>query len=454
MDVANWRRLPSASQTAMNGARRKVLRRIASVLDRLYSPRGWKVPTSIADLDVPNVLTRKLRLKGHRTLLLTDSGLDDLRAVASEIEDTAEFDGRANYSDIYAACRAVLEETLSSRLRPDDAEEFIQLVKDRLAPRIDDWTFAVPIYGIELVDVKSLELGSLKVVVAAASLLNEWGVQHLEERAQKTIELTRARYWLVGSAAGTAAVAQEQFRAQAELAVGMLAISAASMFEHGARSFRIGVVMSPEEAYGAAAWFSWPKRIPSLTTHHKYVRSQGFKIDAELIGQFDGAGVLAKAFSIFQSGERTPLEEAFVRAVYWYSDAHREAVSVMKLIKYWSCVETFFSAENKGITRSVSVGLASVVAFGRFRFVALEDYEEVKRRAVKLYGLRSRAVHGAAHRHVSDRDAADLSQWVAWMLINIIDLIHRGYTRPDELRETSVQLDSQATALIGEAGTQ
>lgn len=421
----------------------KKLRTIDFALDRFFTPKAWVAPRSIDDFKVPDILARELRLEGNRTLLMTDAGLEQLRAIVSIIDDADVFDGLASFSDVYSASQDVLEECLSRGQRPDKSAEFVDLVKTRLDPKIDTRTYAVPIFGLELVGVESLELGSMRVVPAAVSQLDAAGVKHGHSDVVRTIEATKARLWLIGSTRGTASVAEEKFRGQAQLAVGMLAIAAASMFKNGAAGFRIGIVMSPEDAYGPSSWLSWAERDHTLSTHAKYLSSQDFKIDADLVRQFRDSGVFFKALALLQAEARTPLEDAIARAVYWYSDAHREAVPVMKLVKYWSCVETFFSAENKDITKSVSTGLACVLVFGGYNFVPRTDYTATKTRIVKLYGLRSRALHRAAHLHVSGQDVADLSQWVAWMIINMVTFVERGYTRIEQIKEMSDKLDAQ-----------
>jgi len=422
---------------------KKGARTVDLALERFFNPKAWVVPRSMDDFKVPNALARELKLEGNRVLLMTETGLTHLRTIVSVIDDADVFDGQANYSDVDSACRGVLTESLSKGQRPSDAKEFIDLISKRLAPKIDTRTYAVPIFGLELIGVESLELGSMRVVPAAVSHLEAAGVKHETSDVGKTIEITKTRLWLIGSARGTATVAEEKFRAQAEITVGMLAVSAASMYEYGATGFRIGVVMSPEDAYGKSAWLSWTERERTLTTHMKVVKSQDFKIDANLLRQFNDVRLFARAFALFQAEARTPLVEAITRALYWYADAHREAVPVMKLVKYWSCVETFFSADNKDLARSVSVGLTRVLVFGDFEFVPLADYAATKKRIVKLYDLRSRAVHRGAHRHVSKRDAADLSQWVAWMLINIIALVECGYSQVGQIKKISERLDAQ-----------
>jgi hypothetical protein len=297
--------------------------------------------------------------------------------------------------------------------------------------------------GIKLVDIEVLHLGCFTIVPASLDVLTTAGVEDADDRVASVIKQTKTKYWLVGSVRGTARVAEEKFQAQANLVVGMLAVCAASMYQHGAHGFRIGVVMSPVEAYGPSAWLSWTERKRTLTTHHKFLSKQDFEVSQELVKQLQDEDILNVACRFFQNETRTPLEEAITKAVYWYSEAHRESVPVMKLVKYWSAVEIFFSISQAEITRSVSSGLAAVLVFGGFAFVPLADYIKTKRRIADLYTARSKAVHRASHSHVSELDAAELSQWVAWMLINMVAFQMRGYTTVEQIKEHSDRLDAR-----------
>lgn len=148
--------------------------------------------------------------------------------------------------------------------------------------------------------------------------------------------------------------------------------------------------------------------------------------------------MIYRALAILQASDRTELEEAISRAVYWYSDAHRDPVLVMKLVKYWSCVEAFFSFENQKITHAVSAGLASILVFGGFRFVPPSEYSTLKKQITNLYSLRSRAVHRGSHQHTTEEDVAQFSQWVSWMIISMVVLVEQGYTT---LKEVKAQID-------------
>jgi hypothetical protein len=151
-----------------------------------------------------------------------------------------------------------------------------------------------------------------------------------------------------------------------------------------------------------------------------------------------------RAFALVANGEGNALENAIVRAIYWFSDAQRDPVPVMQFVKYWSCVETFFSQKEE-VIRSVASGLATVLVAGGFGFFPADEYTTLKKRITKLYTLRCRALHGGSYLHVTDRDVADLSQWTAWMVITMLSLVERGYLSPEQVRGQTERLDAAFT---------
>lgn len=426
------------------------LRALNRLLDQLFSVKSFIVPPAFKNFSGLDFLARELRLSDNRQMWLSDRGMALLRDISTALDRADLFDGLAGYSDVAGGCRQVVQDWLSKWSRPDGAGEFVELVRQAVEPQICRHTFVVSLYGVELDGIDSIVLGSFRVVRPSAGYLTASGVNFDMTTIQRNLKAMESYLWLVGDASGTCDVAERKFTAHAELIVGMLAVSAASMHEYGASGFRIGVVMSPEQAYGRSVWMLWTDKKKSLVTSAKFVGSQSLQINQELVEQLRAATVFDRSFAIFESGDNSPLEAAIKRAVYWYSDAHRDSVPVMKLVKYWSCVETFFSGEksengqavSQSITSSVSIGLACVLVFGGFQFVPEKEYAGFKARIRKLYDLRSRAVHGAVHHHVSVRDTAELSQWVAWMLINMIAFVERGYKTPEQIKSRAEELDA------------
>jgi hypothetical protein len=423
----------------------KQLRTIEFSVKRLFGDSSFTSPCVDKNQSPKEFLTRQLNLPDHRTISLTDSGLEHMRKIVATLDEANIFDGKVNYADVWLACRQIIENFLSRLEMPENSAEFVDLIRKNLSAKIKVFTFVVPLFGVEMDGIDEIPLGTMRVIKPSMDFFDSFGIKHDHVDTKTLFETSNYCLWLIGSADGTLDVALEKFRINAELSVGILSVCAASMYEHGASGFRIGTIMSPEQAYGRAIWISWDNASMAATMHYKFVSTQNFPVDTHLIQQLATSDVLKKAFSIIESSQRTPLEDAIARSIYWFSDAQREKFQAMKLVKFWSCVEVFFSAENQDITRSVSVGLACVLVFGGYKFVAEQDYETLKKRIANLYKLRSRAVHRASHQHVSYTDTADLSKLVAQMILNMISFAEQGRKDVKEIKKATDQIDKRIT---------
>lgn len=305
---------------------------------RLFSVKSLLVPKSLSDfqeIPVKQHFSRMLKLIGNQTVFLTDSGYEHFRAVIDIIDKADLFEGMADSSDIWTAWHKVVEKWLSNGLEPENADEVVHAITELVAQEIDDHTFIVPLFGIELDSVDSFALGIMTIIRMSVDVLHASGIEHDHANVPHLLELNKNYLWLKGTTRGTPRVAQQKFSDQAALTVGMLAITAASMYELGASGFRIGIIMSPEEAIGRSVWFSWPERTHSLTTHYASPKGQMFAVNKALRDESDMVRIIYSTFTILQQANgRTELEEAIARAVYWYSDAQRDSILVMKLVKY------------------------------------------------------------------------------------------------------------------------
>ena len=412
---------------------------------RICSAKSIVIPQSIRDIPAKEFLSRELRMPGNRSVFLTDSGLTHFRSVVEIIDKANLFDGTANFSDIWSAWVKVAGGWFSEGVVPENAQEVLHAIANLVRLAVQEYTYIVPVRGIELDGADSFDLAGMTVLRMSLNVLDSAQIQHDHEKVSQLLDQNKNHLWLRGSARGTPKVAQQRFSDQATLIVGVLAIAAASMYEHGAINFHIGMVMNPEESVGQSTWFSWNEKDRTLSTHYQFARGQGFPINKVLGEKSDLVDMVSRAIEISQASERSELEEAITRSIYWFSDAHRDPVLVMQLVKYWSCVEAFFSFENEEITQAVSSGLASILVFGGFDFVPLEEYEVTKRAIARFYKLRSKAVHRGSHQHTTERDVAQFSQWVAWMIVTMVALAERGYTTLRQVKCQTERLDKQAT---------
>lgn len=422
---------------------KKQARIIQRALGQLAGEKAYKPIRSLQDLE-GTLFGRELRLSNHRMVLLTDHGTAQVEQIVKTTVEADPYAGLADYADVWSASWKTLEELVSSGQMADSAQEWLGLISSRIKPQIHSRAIVVPFVGVELKGIEELVLGSFKLLRPSIRHLEAMGVQHKWADLPKIIAGYRnGELWLHGCACGTPRVAERRFRTLADLVAGLLAVAVAVLSKSGATRVFISPNMTGHDSHGDATWFSWEDEGAEFTIHRSGIRGVPFEIGSGLRDELYQASVISTAMRIFESEIRTPLEEAIARGFHWFADAHRDPTPVMQFVKYWSCIETFFSIDDEEITRSVSVGVAAVLVFGGFEFAPREHYATVKKRVASLYGLRSRAVHRAARSHITESDVRELSRYAAQLLINAVSFVERGYQRPDEVKRHSRRLDEQ-----------
>ena len=421
----------------------KQARIIKRALAQLAGAKSFKPIRSLDDFgDVP--FGRELQLTDHRMVLLSDRAMEQVEMIVATTVEVDPFEGLADYADIWSASWKTLEELVSNGQMAESAEEWLNHISGRIKPQIQSRIVIVPFVGVELKGIDDLTLGSFKLLRPSTGHLETMGVDHEWANVSKVIEGYRDReLWLQGCVRGTPRVVESRFRTLADLIAGLLAVAVGVLSKSGATRVFVSPNMSGHDSHGDATWFSWDAETANFTTHGSGLRGVPFEIDSGLREQLYQASTFATAMKIFEAETRTPLEEAIARGFHWFADAHRDPTPVMQFVKYWSCIETFFSNDRDEITKSVSIGIAAVLVFGGYEFVPQSDYANVKRRAANLYALRSQAVHRASRTHVNERDVADLSRYAAQLLINMLSFVERGYQSPGEIKQHCMRLNDQ-----------
>lgn len=421
---------------------RKQTRTIERAMSHLTRNKSFIDVRSIEDLKAVSI-THELHLPDGSIKTLSDSGLEQLETMVLTVHNANAFRGLADHTDLWNVSKKTFAELSAANLMPKTAQEWLRLLSAKLAPEIRSRTFVIPFVGIELDGIDELALGPYKIIRPSISFLEQAGIDHRRTDVPSKLQSYRSwELWLTGSVLGTHRVAESHIRTQSVLIAGLIAVVAATILSDGATNLFISPNMTGHDTDGRATWFSWGEAGSNFTLHSSKLRGLPFPIDSNLRSQLVNASYIMTAMRIFQSEKRTPLEEAVTRGFHWFADAHRDPTQVMQLVKYWSCIETLFSSDREGITRSLSVGVASVLVFGGYEFAKPDDYKDLKKRVAKLYDLRSQAVHQASRNHVKVRDVAELSKFTGQLLLNALSFIEDGYQTPAQIKAHSQRLDA------------
>lgn len=186
-------------------------RKLLYAAQRLFSIKSLLIPESISEIPRKLYFQRELRPIGNRSIFLTDSGFEHFYTVVDVIDRSNFLGGMAEFSDIWKAWRIVVETWLSNGVKPKCADEVVQAIADLVAQEIDDHTFIVPLFGVELEGVDSFALGAMSILRMSVDVLNSAGIKHDRADLPHLLELNKHNLWLRSTMRGTSNVAQQKF---------------------------------------------------------------------------------------------------------------------------------------------------------------------------------------------------------------------------------------------------
>lgn len=356
---------------------------------------------------------------------MSKQGADAHDRIAKTLHEAGICGDEALYSDLWRATRTVVERLLSQKKCPEDAHEMASLVRLELASYVSSRTFLASLIGVKLVDIEELQLGSMLITKSVAT--------HVEKQELST---SKKPEWLwhllaedpciVGTFVGTQNAAKRKFTEQAHLLSGFLAVVAGSRYTRGATAFDIRAVIGTSESSQSSGYLFWDTVDKSVGWGTSGGKGQALEIDKERAAELTESDAAGYGFWLLQKNRRNDVEEAIARAVYWFGDAHRDPVPVMQFVKYWSCIECFFSLGDELITESLAIGVVGTLTFGYLQILQASEYALNKAKAKKLYTKRSKAIHSASYGHISHGDLALLSQWAAITILNLVSFANAG----------------------------
>jgi hypothetical protein len=415
----------------MNAKQRRIIEREVATL---FSKRALPIrPTLEEWTENPTVRTEQ----GDRPLSVV--ALAALRLVTSLIGGIPEIRTSCSPKEIAEEVFERYSSWVASSREPT-GQEFSDDVVGALRAKVKVHELLISIEGIDLVDQEAIDLGSMKISKADPKLLEgvEWGgILDFDW----VYGLFKDKLWLVGSSQGSPAVAVRRFEHRAALTVGLLAVCGALLYKGAIWRSHVRLASSPSTK---AAWSTlcWEQGGAEPRLINSGEGKQDLPMNAESMAFLRRVCFLDRIVALLGEGERTEVQNAIVRALYWFGDAHGDRNRVMRFIKLWTCVECFFAIEETEITEANARGIAALLTFTGYGIVEPKDYPKFKRRLKALYGLRSKAIHRAEFDLVENADLEEFSHWVAWMIISMVALAERGYRTLADVKKQVLRLDA------------
>ncbi|MGE8359266.1 hypothetical protein [Pseudomonas sp.] len=312
-------------------------------------------------------------------------------------------------------------------------------IRENIKQRITSHTIATPIHGIHLENTDSINLGNFKITNADRDILKDCiSSADMIESAWKPMQHS---LWLLGTIQGTSEYSQKKFISTARSTCALLSLVAATVLELGAA--RVSIQPELCGARGGAVSFMINNTTRELSLYREVGSPCTFQISEIYIDYITGNDWFYPLLEFLQNPPKTPseIQKTLTRSIYWFYEAQSDPAPEMKLVKFWSCIECFYSFTKKEITQSIINGMIATLVFGGYKAYPLEAIPTLKKEIEDNYDLRSRAVHDAQHEHIPLQDVANVSRWAGFLVMELFSLSHQlGYTTRKEVKEQTDRL--------------
>lgn len=426
-----------------NAMKPKQKRIVERDVESLFSPKAILPKQTLEDIRQLGFFQPSIKFKGG-TLYLSEKAIAALSRLTDTVCGLKEISDSVSRNEVSWQVSKSHNDWIEKLLQPT-GQEFIDGVVDTLSATVKDYQFLAQIEGLDLKGQAVIQLGSYRIQRSDRALFEaiQFGgnldIDSVYDQFKDTL-------WLIGPAKGSDDVASERFEHMATLTVGTLAICGAVLYRGAIWRSRVCAIISPLEHRKAISILRWERGGDNPSLKREWGREQDLPLDSQAIAHLNREYFLQRLASLPEQTDRSELEDAIVRSVYWFADAYRDPNPTMQFIKLWSCAECFFAIDKERVTDLNAKGFAVTLTFAGFRVIDVDDYPEFKRRVKELYELRSQAIHRAAFGHIKTKDLDDLSYWVAWVIISMVALSAQGYSTLRQVQAQTSRLDRLSDA--------
>lgn len=408
-------------------------------LETLFSTKAFIIPATIEVWKSLGFFHPQVRTE-NGALPMSPAGTAALRRLTGIMQKIPELRDSCSSKEIAVQVHESYEGWIKRLLQPD-GQEFVDGVRDALLAAVKERVFLVGVEGLDLEDLDRLNLGLTTICKADPALLSE-----VEFGGALTSEWVQSQFanklWLIGKSQGSPQVSRQQFEHRTVLTVGILAVCGALLFKGSIWQSHVRVVITPHQQTMAVSVLTWEAGGANPNVSRSWGQDKKLPLNAAAISYLRKECFLDRLAELLGLAEKTELQDAIVRALYWFADAHADRNTTMRFIKLWSCAECFFAITDQDVTEANARGIATILTFAGYGIATVGEYDKFKRRLKTLYDLRSRAVHRAQFGEVQLQDLEEFSRLIAWLIVSMTALTERGYQTLAAVKEQAVRLDT------------
>lgn len=359
-------------------------------------------------------------------------------SVVWQILTSGDYSLRVTEEEVYKECRAFIGQRLLQELDIKCAT-LIERVCQVLRAKIDSHLYVTKLHGVDIENLTRWDVNSFFISTPDKSLL-EVCSEHAANTDNIEMVWRTMQYgvWIGGAISGTPKYAEQEFLARCRKIISALAITFCVGNDKGAASLNIGV-----QRVESRSWFGYGAVAKALRVTRTAGGTTSVRCNQDYLNDLrDNTEWFVPLVDMLFNEEPTEIESAIQRATHWFYDAQSDPDTDMRFLKFWSCIECFFSLDKERVTGQIRDGLSAMLIFGGCRLAVPEEWKGVRKEIDRLYDLRCEAVHEARHGHIKHDDIVKVSSWAGNVILSIAGLVQQGYTTREQVKQQTIWLTS------------
>ena len=427
--------------TLINSLTNKQKRSIELDLKVIFSTKGLWLPKTIDDFTKTGLFTPYVNYK-DKQIYFSEASIKAIKRICTFIESTNAYSDLMSFNDIYQAVKDEIERWLNELLVPNFIE-FIEPLEQKLSQKIEAYIFICRIAGITLKDIDCLEFGSKRIGPFCVD-----AISHLEFPGGIDLDSIEKEYKnhliITGSETGSHSVAREKFFFTSELALSALRMYSCVLFEQAIHKGDVRLVNeSTNSSCNLASYvigYCAKDNEATLSCHNN--THNHFELGHDILNHLKSNYFFDELGKLIEKKDKTKLEKIITTAIYWYGEAYKDKNNDSKYIKLWSAAECFFPTNKNKRTQLNAKNISTLMVCGGYGYITPDEYDNLKRKIVRYYELRSNILHKGEYGHVDGPSLEHFSVIVAYVILTTVSLTCLGYTTIEQALKEINRLSS------------
>lgn len=421
----------------------KQVRTIKSKLPCVLNVKNYIIPQSVEEMKAVGPLSPHLEID-NRWFFFKENSQKALIDIVEMISSLQIVHGNNSYSNVYKEVMACIEKWL-----PDgkcEPFEFIDTCLSSLLKKQCRYVYYSVIEGVKLENIKSIELGVMQVC-GFECCIKEISENNSSSNPDSTSVINnfirknfQGKMVVRGEVFGDQEKSKEKFIENCKLVVSVLRLIASTIYVQGYSRDNVSINLPHDRSGGSVHYLATERNRQNIIWGWSSTEPEEMPINKEIIDTLQEDYFFDDLISFIWNQEISEIEGSIITAIHWIGEGQNERNLDNAFIMYWTAIEAVFSSGEKRISENIAKGLSTLLAFGGYRIISLEEKEITYAKIKKLYSKRSKVVHRGIRKQVSKKEIIEISKYSKWVVFTLLGLRKKGYQTLEQLKKETDRL--------------